>query len=219
MQSVVWQALDHWDNRGIRDECLSKAAGMLAKDSPFGEYLAKLARGTDPLELFRQRFLENYDVSRQFTQDATLKSAVRINRVLGGMARGYFPRDAENVNEKAQQSSKRKWKQRIAILLGKRLLTFTEAAIQPDGPARSRHRWRIIAGYLLSIIVVALACLPAYLLLQSAARPWPALGFLAIFIVTLLIAGFPLLLTIAYHYAWFRLKRKLDAVLPRTRSH
>ena len=222
MQRIVWDALDHWDDRARRDELLVRATGMLSQDSSFRKYLETLASGSDPIELFKQRFEKDYEVSRQFTQDATLKSAVRINRVLGGMARGYLPgenAETENAETENQQTrSKQSLKRKVALFIGERVLTFTEAAIQPDGPARRRQRWKIICAYFLSLVIIAVACWPAYVLLRSAATPWPALGFLGILIVTFVFAGLPLGLTIAYHYAWIRLKRKLDAVLPRART-
>jgi len=217
MQRVVWDALDHWDDPTRRNELLLKAAGMLPADSLFRKYIETLAGGADPLELFKQSFIDDYKVTRQFTQDATLKSAVRINRVLGGMARGYLP-GANASSDDQQAVSNVSWKRKVGLFVGKRVLTFTEAAIQPDGPARRRQRRRIVIAYLLSILLIALACLPAYVLLRSAATPWSTFGFLLILIVTFLFAAIPLGLTIAYHYAWILLKRKLDAVLPRAHT-
>jgi len=166
-----------------------------------------MAAGTDPQQLFRERFLKDYNVSRQFTQDATIKSAMRINRVLGSMALGYFP--TKGIS----------WQRRLVIFVGKRLLTFTEAAIQPGGEASRKQFWRFLARYLISFFILAVVSLPALLLLRSTQWPWPALGFLAILIVTALIAAVPLGVTILYNLAWFKLRSKLDTLLPGAGGH
>jgi patatin-related protein len=202
----VWQALDAWDDGDRRNKFLSQAAEMIPGNSPLIDYLNTLAQGAEPQHLFTEKFLKDYEVNRQFTQVSTLKSAVRINRVLGNMALSYFP--ADGIGSR---------KRRLAMLLGKRLHTFTEAAIQPDGPARRTQRWRIIVGYALSLLVLTLVCLPTLVLLGSAAMPWPALGFLVILLITLPFAFFPLGLTAVYHYAWTKLRSKLDEILPRAK--
>jgi hypothetical protein len=209
MQSVVWQALDNWDDREGRAQLLKKAAGMLPGDSPFRSYLARLGIGIDPQQLFRERFLKNYDASRQFTQEATLKSAVRINRVLGGMAGGYL-----------QSDGKPSLTRRLTKWLGIRLLLFTEAAIQPDGEARRKQRARLLVSYLLSLVVLALICLPALvLLLLLTTEPLSTLALTALLIVTVPLALIALLLTAGYNIVWLKLRRKLDTLLPRARTN
>jgi hypothetical protein len=46
---------------------------------------------------------------------------------------------------------------------------------------------------------------------------WPALGYLAILIVTLPLALLPLGLTAGYNYVWLKLRAKLISLLPRLR--
>jgi patatin-related protein len=209
MQSVIWQALDKWDDREGRAQLLKKAAGMLPGNSPFRSYLEALGKGFDPQQLFRERFLKNYDAARQFTQEATLKSAVRINRVLGGMAGGYL----ESVGKPS-------WKRRLTKWVGKHLLLFTEAAIQPDGETRRKQRVRLIKAYLLSVMVLAVICQPALVLLLLIARePLPTLGLTAILVVTVPLAFIGLVLTAGYHIVWFKLRKKLDKLLPRARTN
>jgi hypothetical protein len=53
----------------------------------------------------------------------------------------------------------------------------------------------------------------------STAKPWPALGYLAILVVTLPLAVLPLLLTAGYTFAWRKLRDKLAAFLPRASSN
>jgi hypothetical protein len=53
-----------------------------------------LSGGTDPRQLFTDGFFKDYEVSRKFTHDDTIKSVSRVNRILGNMALGYFPATA-----------------------------------------------------------------------------------------------------------------------------
>jgi patatin-related protein len=202
MQGIVWQALDSWDDKEQRVKLLSQAAGMLPNDSKFRAYLETLVQGADPLHLFKEAFIRNYDDARQFTEDATLKTATRANRVLGGMFMGYLPDDGV-----------KNWKQRLALWGARRLAIFTEAAIKPEGPARSKQKLRLAACYLLSLLILVLMCFPVVVLWRSSTSWWPRVGFAAIFIVTLPLALLPLGLTGVYNYAWLKLKGKLASLL------
>ena len=207
MQELVWRALDDWNNVERRVELLKEAAKMQPTGSPFSSYLATLMDGTDPQKLFRERFMENYDASRQFTPDATLNSAMRVNRVLGDMALGYFP-------EKDGGSRKR----RLVMWLGKRLRIFVEAALEPEGPTRSVQRRKLAAAYLASLAILTLICLPALLMMFATAWPWPGLVFLAILLLTLPFALMPLAVTAGYNLAWLKMKGKVAALLPQARK-
>jgi patatin-related protein len=200
LQALVWRALDVWDNRETRLKLLDQAAQKLP-GSEFGEYLNRLRGGAEPRDLFRQDFARNYDESRQFTADATLKSAVRVNRVINSMAGGYL-----RTNEQPR------WWQRLIMLLGRGLRTFIEAAIQPDGPARRKQVWILTACYILAALIFVVVSLPAFLLWRR--NWWPELGGVAI-VPTVLLALIPLALTITYSVLWRKLKRKLVGLLPR----
>jgi patatin-related protein len=204
MQRIVWQALDSWDDQGQRVKLFSQAAGMLPEDSTFRAYLETLVQGADPRQLFREAFIKNYDAARQFTEDATLKTATRANRVLGGMFMGYLPADGV-----------KNWKQRLAIWGARRLAIFTEAAIEPEGTARRKQKLRLVACYLLSLLILAFVCFPVIALWRSSTNWWPKLGYAAIFIVTLPLALLPLGLTGGYNYLWLKLKGKLASLLRR----
>lgn len=204
LRKLVWGALDAWDDPARRAALLNEAAARLQAGSSLRAHLELLAGGAEPRDLFRKDFIEGYEKSRRFTTDATIDSAKRANRVLGGMALGYFP--AEGV-----ESRKRK----LAMWLGKRLLVFAEAAIEPTGTVRLRLRSRLIACYLLALLILSAVCLPAFVLWLTAdgtARAW---SFFLIFALTLPFALIPLLLAVGYNVAWLKLKDKLDALLPR----
>lgn len=205
MQGVVWEALDTWDDRQRRVKLLSQAAGMLPGNSRFRSDLEELARGDDPRLMFRENFIKNYDAGRQFDSDTTLRTATRINRVLGDMILRYFPGGGRGSRMG-----------RLALRLGRRLRVFIEAAIEPDGPVRDKQRWKLVAAYLLSLLLLALVCFPAFVLLLSSTKLWQALAFLVILVVTLPLSLIPLALTAGYNYAWLKLKGKLAALLPRT---
>lgn len=167
------------------------------------EYIVPTSRGMNPLDAFKNWFNAQYEEGRTFTQSATLNSAVRINRVLGDMALGYFPPNGKG-------SRKRK----LAMWLGRHLRLFTEAAIQPDGAARRKQRARLAEYSLLSLTVLALVCFPAVLLLLSERNLWSRLFFtIVLIIITLPLALIPLLLTAGYSIVWFKLRRKLEALL------
>jgi patatin-related protein len=215
LQSLLWRALDVWDDVTRRAQLLDEAAQRLPahKSSTdkslagptFREYLDMLSGGADPRDVFRERFVKNYDEGREFTPEATLQSAKRVNRVISDMALGYFPTKGGSS-----------WKRRLAMWLGRRVRIFTEAAIEPDGLARRTQLWTLAACYLLSLLILTLVCLPAFVLLLSSSWPWPASGFLAILLLaTLPLALLPFLLTLGYSVVSRKLRGKLDRVLPR----
>jgi patatin-related protein len=154
------------------------------------DFIVPRAQGADVVEVFKKWFLTQYTEGRQFTPDATLDSAVRINRVIGSMALGYFP-----------DEEKRSGRQKFLIWLGERVQIFTEAAIQPGSDAYRKLRRRLIVCYLISVLLLI-----GVLLLHGTAI-LTALAFL--------IALIPLLLTAAYHFAWRKLKGTLASVLPK----
>jgi hypothetical protein len=204
LRGLVWDALDVWDDEPRRTQLLNEAARGLPPGSPSRDYLEQLARGAEPRELFKEAFVTNYEESKRFEGDATISSAKRANRVLGDMALGYFP----------EEGSGSRWR-RLAMWFGRRLRTFVEAAIVPEGEARGALRRRLVGAYIISLLILTLICLPAFLLMRSAEWPWPSLGFAFILLVTLPLALLPLLVTAGYNLAWLRLKVKLDALLPR----
>ena len=214
LQALVWCALDVWDKEPQRRQLFQEAAqrlppgGSSPGGSPAGpalhEYLIALSAGADPRDIFRERFAEGYKEGRQFTPDATLRSAKRASRVLGDMALAYFPAKGGGG-----------WKRRLAMWLGQRLRTFIEAAIEPDGRARRAQLWKLAACYLLSLLILALVCLPASARLFSEQWPWPAFGFLFILLVTLPLALLPFALTLSYSVVWRKLRGKLTGLLPR----
>jgi patatin-related protein len=204
VQRTVWEALDAWDNSERRLELLQQAASALPDNSTFRTYLETLAQGDDPLKLFKEMFIKNYDAFRQFTEDATVQTATRANRVLGDMALGYFPSDGK-------ESRKRK----VAMWIGRRLRIFIEAAIEPEGPVRRKQKLRLAACYLLSLLIFFGVCYPVIVLLLSSKKLLPSLGYLAILIVTLLLALIPLGLTSGYNYVWLKFRGKLTSLLPR----
>ena len=165
---------------------------------PFArEYIKLTSQGVDHIDAFKKWFNAQYEGGRTFTQHATLNSAVRINRVLGDMALGYFPADGKG-------SLKRK----LAMFLGGRLRLFTEAAILSDGAARRKQRTRLTMAYVVSFLIALLVCLPVLLLLLRTTNAWSILGLL-ILIVTVPLAVIPLLLTAGYNIVWLILRRKL----------
>ena len=85
----------------------------------------------------------------------------------------------------------------------------------PDGAARRRQKWTLALCYLISFLILIFVCLPVVLLLRDSDETWPTLGYVLIFIVTLLLALIPLLLTAGYNLAWLKLRGKLAALLPR----
>ena len=165
------------------------------------EYIVPAANGMDPLDAFKNWFNAQYEDGRTFTKNATLDSAVRINRVLGDMALGYFPPDGKGS-----------WKRRLAMWFGKRLRLFTEAAILADGDARRKQRTRLAVAYILSFLIAAMVCLPSVLLLLTGTKPWSIIGLIGL-IVALPLATIPLSLTVGYNIVWLRLRRKLEAKL------
>jgi hypothetical protein len=197
-------------------DAISRGASSLPSDSlwrvflesfltefrPFArEYIKPTAQGVDHLDAFKKWFNTQYDDGRTFTQHATLNSAVRVNRVLGDMALGYFPADGKGS-----------WKRRLAMWFGGRLRLFTEAAILADGAARRKQRTRLAVAYVLSSLIAVLVCLPAVLLLLSKTNSWSILGLIGL-IVALPLAVIPLLLTVGYNAVWLILRRKLEARL------
>ena len=165
------------------------------------EYIVPSAQGMDPLDAFRNWFNAQYTDGRTFTKNATLSSAVRINRVLGDMALGYFPPDGKGS-----------WKRRLAMWFGKRLRLFTEAAIVADGDARRKQRMRLAVAYILSFLIAALVCLPSFLLLLTGTKPWSTIGLIGL-IVALPLAIIPLSLTVGYNIVWLKLRQKLETKL------
>lgn len=206
MQALVWQALDVWDEREKCNDLLSQAAGLLSPTSTFREYLYTLAKGADPIKLFKETFVRDYEASRRFPEDATLQTATRANRVLGDMLLGYFPAAGGGS-----------WKRKIAMWIGRRLRIFVEAAIEPDGPARRRQKHRLAACYLLSLLILVGVCYPVLVLPFSPPNLSSVLGHLAIFMVTLPLALLPLLLTAGYNLLWLKLRGKLASLLPSIR--
>ena len=203
LQATIWDALDAWDDRQRRAQLFGDAAQRLAQGSSLRVYLEELARGTEPRDLFLEAFVKGYEEGRRFEEDASIKSAKRAQQVLGDMALGYFP-------EKDGGSKRR----RFVMWLGKRLRIFVEAAIEPEGPARSLQRRKLTAAYVGSLLILTLVCLPVFLMMFAANWPWPGLGFLAIFLLTLPFALLPLLVTAGYNLAWLKLRGKLAALLP-----
>ncbi|HEX7174063.1 MAG TPA: DUF3376 domain-containing protein [Pyrinomonadaceae bacterium] len=204
LKKLVWRALDVWDDEPRRTILLNEAAQNLPAESRrFREYLALLAKGAEPRDLFRDKFLKNYEKGRQFTPTATVDSAKRANRVLGNMALGYFP---------ATDGGSRKRK--LAMWFGQRLLLFAEAAIEPTGSARRRQRARLIACYLLALLILAFVCLPAFMLWRTAGETERAWSFFLIFVLTLPLALIPLALAAGYTYAAYWLRGRLYTRLP-----
>lgn len=195
LQGAVWDALDVWDDVERRAELLNAAARRLPEGSDFRAHLERLSRGDEPCTLFRKEFIEKYDEGRRFKEDATIDTALRANRVLNGMALGYFP--AENGGSK---------KRRAAEWVGSRFRIFVEAALQPDGKARRVQRLKLAAAYVVSALIIIFLCLPASVLMFWTAWPWPSLGFLLILLLTFLFAVVPLLVTAGYNLAWLKLK-------------
>ncbi len=202
LQGAIWDALDVWEDRERRDKLLSDAVQKLGSDSPFRLYVEKLVRDKDdPIDLFQEAFVKKYDESRRFKEDASIKTAKRAQRVLGDMVLGYFP-------EKDGGSKLR----HFVMWLGKRLRIFVEAALEPNGKARSILRWKLRAAYLVSVLMLTFICLPAVLLMFATQWPWPGLGFLAILLLTLPFALLPFIATLSYSVAWHLVRRKLGAV-------
>ena len=208
LQGAIWDALDAWDDPQRRAQLLGDAAQRLPQGSAFRAYVEELERGAEPLDLFREAFVKGYEEGRRFEEDASIKSAKRAQRVLGDMALGYFP-------EKEGRSKLR----RLVMWLGKRLRIFVEAAIEPEGTARSVQRRKLAAAYLASLVILTLLCLPALLMMFATEWPWPGLGFLALLLLTLPFALLPLLVTAGYNLAWLKLRSKLAALLPQAGKH
>ena len=106
-------------------------------------------------------------------------------------------------------------KRRLALWAGRRLRIFTEAAIEPEGPARRKQKLRLIACYVLSLLILVFVCLPALKFMFASEKPWPFLGYAAIFAVTLILALIPLGLTVGYNLVWLTLRKKLVSLLHR----
>lgn len=202
---------------------------FLSEFRPFAdEYIKPTVQGTDPLEAFRKWFNAQYEDGRTFTQHATLDAAIRINKVLGDMALGYFPPD-----------KKMSWKRWLAMRFGAGLRMFTEAAILSDGEAGRKQRTKLVVSYVFSFVIALLVCLPAVLLVLSPTNPWSMFGMiflivtvpfavipavlhvlstanawsiisLIILIVTVPLAVIPLTLTFAYNLVWLLLRRELE---------
>jgi hypothetical protein len=156
--------------------------------------------------LFKETFVKDYESSRQFTEDATLQTAIRANRVLGDMFLGYLPADGG-------ESSKRQ----IAMWIGRRLRIFVEAAIEPDGPARRQQKFRLVACYLLSLLILAGVYYPLFALWFTSPKLWLAPSHMAVFLITLPLALLPLLLTAGYNILWLKLRGKFASLLPSIR--
>ncbi len=210
LQALVWRALDVWDNQQRRIELLKQAAQKLTGNNSatrktnmplFRDYLNKLCAGAEPCDLFREEFMKDYDAARQFTSDGTLKSAKRANRVLNDMAGGYLP-----------PASERSWTQWIITWLGRRIRTFVEAAIEPDGSARRVQLVRLVIAYGISLAILVLVPWPAFYLVRSG--QWPKLGWIAI-VLSVPLAPIPLALTLGYSIMWHKLRRKLVGLMPR----
>lgn len=203
LQGAIWDALDAWDDPERRAQLLRDAAPRLPQGSAFRVYVEELERGAEPLDLFREDFVKGYEEGRRFEEDSSIRSAKRAQRVLGDMALGYFP----------EKEGKSKLRQ-LVMWLGKRLRIFVEAAIEPEGTARSVQRRKLAAAYLASLLILTLLCLPALLMMFATEWPWPGLGFLAILLLTLPFALLPLLVTAGYNLAWLKLRGKLAGLLP-----
>lgn len=202
VEGIIWKALDVWDNRERRVELLRQAASVLPPHSHFRTYLETLAQGHDPIQVFRETFIKDYDAFRRFTEEQTLQTATRANRVLGAMALGYFP---------AGKGESRK--RRIALWIGSWLRIFIESAIVPEGSARREQKLTLTACYLLSLLIFCGVCYPVIVLLLRSPKWGAVLGYLAILIVTLLLALIPLGLTFGYNYIWLKLRGKLTSLL------
>jgi patatin-related protein len=212
LKKLVWDALDAWDDPAERERLLSQAAAQMLKAAPmlpagsslssFHEYLGKLLRKDEPRDLFKEQFIKEYNKSRQFTRATTIESAKRANRVLVSMAHASL--QARGVGG---------WTQKLAMLFGRVLRTFAEAAIDPEGSARYRQRTILFFCYVLSLLILVGVSRPAFMLI-SAEWPRPGLGRLVGFFVTLLLAAIPLGLTVGYTLAWRWLNRLLGAHLP-----
>ncbi len=202
LQALVWRALDVWDDEEVRLKLIDQAAQRLTeKESAFREYLKKLREGREPRDLFRENFAATYDESRQFTADASVDSARRVNRVLNSMADGYL----RTGNKKPA------WWQLPLTWLGRGLRFFVEAAINPDGSARRLQILTVATAYVISLLILGLVCLPAVLLISSDDRS--TLGIVAI-VLTAPLAFIPLVLTLAYSFLGWKLRRKLREILP-----
>jgi patatin-related protein len=157
--------------------------------------------GADPLEAFKVWFKAQYEEGRQFSPDATVESAVRANRVLGGMALGELVTRGHYSKEEKDWT----WKQWIPVWLGERVQIFTEAAIQTDSPAYHKLRRRLIICYIISLLLFV-----GVLLLRGT----EIFSTVAI-IIGLIVALIPLALTVGYHVAWRKFKGLLASVLPK----
>jgi patatin-related protein len=209
LQGMIWDALDVWDDPHRRAQFLGDAVQRLPPDSTFRRYVEELKRDpeAEPLNLFREAFFKEYKESRLLDEDASIKSAKRAQGVLSAMVLPYF-------------SKKNKWSklQRLVMWLGERLRIFVEAAIEPEGEARSVQRRKLAAAYIASLLILALVCLPAFLMMFASEWPWPGLGFLAILLLTFPFAFLPLVVTVGYNLAWLKLRGKIKALLVRLRG-
>jgi patatin-related protein len=160
---------------------------------PFSsKFIVPRANGTDTIDAFRSWFHAQYEDGRQLTPEESRKSAVRINQVLGGMVQGYFP-----------EEGKRDFRQKRLLWLGERIQIFIEAALQPGGDAHRKLRRRLIAAYIISLLLLV------SILLLKGLWMWVALA------IVFLVALIPLALTVAYNVAWHKFKNMLASFPPK----
>jgi hypothetical protein len=164
---------------------------------PFSrEFVVPVARGgADVVELFKKWFNAQYAEGRQLTADATLDSAVRINRVLGGMALGYFPGEGQ-----------RSFKQKLLIWLGERAQIFTEAAIRPGSDAYRKMRFRLTVCFLISLLLIT-----GFFFIDRT-QVWTAIWTAVMFYLAVTL----LLLTTAYAFLWRKVRGTLAGILPKS---
>lgn len=201
LQGAIWDALDVWDDRQRRARLLGDAAQLLPAGSAFRIYVEKLERGDEPIDLFKEAFIKEYDESRRFEEDASIKMVKRAQHVFGDMVLRYFP-------ERGNGSKLRQ----IVSFLAERLRILVEAAIEPEGRARNAQERNLSIAYVVSVAILTFVCLPS-VLMMFATWPWPGVGFLLILILTVLIAGLPLLLTIGYSVVSLKLREKVKGLL------
>lgn len=209
LQRMIWDALDAWDDLPRREKLLGDAAQRLPPNSAFRLYIEELKRDAkaEPIDLFRDDFFKNYKESRRLEENRSIKSIKRARGVLSGMALSYFP-------EKDGGSKLR----HFLMFLGERLRIFIEAALDPEGQARTVQRRNLGIAYVVSLLILVLLCLPVILKMRATQWPWPGVFFLVIFFLTLAFALQPLALTGVYHLAWLKLRGKVEALLLRFRE-
>lgn len=99
------------------------------------------------------------------------------------------------------------------VLLGARLQTFSQAAIQPGEGAYRVLRLRLFVSYLISAVLLFLVLVPVIALLLTETGPWVRAGLAVVLVLTLFVAVIPMLLTASYHYAWYKLKGTVARLL------